>query len=238
MQQCIYWSFLSSKYFGRIRPSSGALDVKLQHTIFCSWWWAYAPETYRAKETSINYIVASSWHFTLFYHRFFFSVTENHDACPINGEDEEWKDVILTYFREFPLLLHLFFYLSYAFDENFNDTIVNTLFKNIFILGMRSDSFPGYGSCQRACCTAPGGRCVNREHWRNENWQGVPECSEKNRSQWPFVHKNHIPTALVSKSGLDGEKPGISHGREPLIWTLQLLEINLSLCSKCIYCIL
>jgi len=27
---------------------------------------AYAPETCRAKETSINYIVASSWHFTLF----------------------------------------------------------------------------------------------------------------------------------------------------------------------------
>ena len=29
MQQCIYWSFLSSTYFGRIRPSSGALDVKV-----------------------------------------------------------------------------------------------------------------------------------------------------------------------------------------------------------------
>jgi len=27
---------------------------------------AYAPETCRAKETSVNYIVASSWHFTLF----------------------------------------------------------------------------------------------------------------------------------------------------------------------------
>ena len=27
---------------------------------------AYVPETCRAKETSINYIVASSWHFTLF----------------------------------------------------------------------------------------------------------------------------------------------------------------------------
>jgi len=28
--------------------------------------WAYAPKTCRAKETPINYIVASSWHFTLF----------------------------------------------------------------------------------------------------------------------------------------------------------------------------
>jgi len=28
MQQCIYWSFLSSTCFGRIRPSSVALDVK------------------------------------------------------------------------------------------------------------------------------------------------------------------------------------------------------------------
>jgi len=101
----IYWSYLSSTCFGRIRPSSEALDVKLKHIVFCiqfvdgwwcrvygldgavwlsriyklsaenhmlqlniycSWWWAYAPETCRAKETSINYIVASSWHFTLF----------------------------------------------------------------------------------------------------------------------------------------------------------------------------
>ena len=29
MQQCIYWSFLSSTCFGRISPSSGALDVKV-----------------------------------------------------------------------------------------------------------------------------------------------------------------------------------------------------------------
>jgi len=27
---------------------------------------AYAPETCRSKETSVNYIVESSWHFTLF----------------------------------------------------------------------------------------------------------------------------------------------------------------------------
>ena len=33
----------------------------------CSWWWAYAPETCRAKETSINYTVPSSWHFALFH---------------------------------------------------------------------------------------------------------------------------------------------------------------------------
>ena len=29
MQPFIYWSFLSSTWFGRIRPSSGALDVKV-----------------------------------------------------------------------------------------------------------------------------------------------------------------------------------------------------------------
>jgi len=40
----------------------------------------------------------------------------------------------------------LLFYLSYALDENFNDTVVNNLFKNIFILGVGSKSFPPYGS--------------------------------------------------------------------------------------------
>ena len=40
------------------------------------------------------------------------------------------------------VLLYVFFYLSYALDDNFNGTIVNTLFKNIFILGVGSDSFP------------------------------------------------------------------------------------------------
>jgi len=126
----IYWSFFSSTCFGYIRPSSGALDVELQHMVFCtefldgwwsweplrrscvrcgwcrtsrtaqtkpdtrptqrlsrpppiqklgaqnhmlqlniscSWWWAYVPETCRTKETLINYIVASSWQFTLFH---------------------------------------------------------------------------------------------------------------------------------------------------------------------------
>ena len=97
----IYWSFLSSTCFGRICRLSGAIDVKLQHMVFCtgfwkgdglesrcvgrvygadgalrhmlqlniycSWWSAYAPETCRAKKTSINYIVASSWHFALFH---------------------------------------------------------------------------------------------------------------------------------------------------------------------------
>jgi len=78
------------------------------------------------------------------YHRFVFSVTEDHAsiACPINGEDEQWKDAILMYFREFLLLLYLFLYLGYALDENFNDTLVNTLFTNISILGVGSDSFP------------------------------------------------------------------------------------------------
>ena len=35
----IYWSFFSSTCFGRIRPTSGALDVKLQHMVspFCRW---------------------------------------------------------------------------------------------------------------------------------------------------------------------------------------------------------
>jgi len=32
----IYWSFFSSTCFGRIRPSSGALEVKLQHMVFCT----------------------------------------------------------------------------------------------------------------------------------------------------------------------------------------------------------
>ena len=117
MQQCIYWSFLSSTCFGRIRPLSWALDVKvaaygflhrvfgwvvvlrtavwvvctvrmlpcarqhahrtqhrptqrlsrpttiqklgaenhwLQLNVWRSWWWAYVPETCRAKETSIK----------------------------------------------------------------------------------------------------------------------------------------------------------------------------------------
>jgi len=43
----IYWSFFSSKCFGRIRPSSGALDVKLQHMVFCTrfvdGWWSWEP---------------------------------------------------------------------------------------------------------------------------------------------------------------------------------------------------
>jgi len=43
----IYWSFLSSTCFGRISPSSGALDVKLQHMVFCTQfvdgWWSWYP---------------------------------------------------------------------------------------------------------------------------------------------------------------------------------------------------
>jgi len=36
VQQCNLLKFLSSTCFGRIRPSSGALDVKLQHMVFCT----------------------------------------------------------------------------------------------------------------------------------------------------------------------------------------------------------
>jgi hypothetical protein len=43
----IYWCILSSTCFGRIRPSSGALDVKLQHMVFCTEfvgeWWSWEP---------------------------------------------------------------------------------------------------------------------------------------------------------------------------------------------------
>ena len=42
-----YWCILSSTCFGYIRPSSGALDVKLQHLIFCTefldGWWSWEP---------------------------------------------------------------------------------------------------------------------------------------------------------------------------------------------------
>jgi len=52
-------------------PRSGSQDHhqsknSVQETISYSWWWAYVPETCRAKDTSINYLVASRWHFTLF----------------------------------------------------------------------------------------------------------------------------------------------------------------------------
>ena len=84
--------YFSSTCFGRIRPSSGALDVELQHThpvcgwvvvlraaawVVCTVWMvpcdsqgqngACAPEPCRAENTSINYLVASSWHFRLFH---------------------------------------------------------------------------------------------------------------------------------------------------------------------------
>ena len=42
-----YWCILSSKCLGRIRPSSGALDVELQHMVFCTefldGWWSWEP---------------------------------------------------------------------------------------------------------------------------------------------------------------------------------------------------
>ena len=34
-----YWCILSSTCFGYIRPSSGALDVELQHMVFCTGFW-------------------------------------------------------------------------------------------------------------------------------------------------------------------------------------------------------
>ena len=48
MQQCDeYSSFLSSTCFGRIRPSSRALEVKLQHMVLCTQsvdrWWSWEP---------------------------------------------------------------------------------------------------------------------------------------------------------------------------------------------------
>jgi len=80
----IYWSFCSSTCFRYIRPSSGALDVKLQrmvfYTEFLDGWWSWEPlrrscarcgwcraRHLPAKKTSINCTVASNWYFTLFH---------------------------------------------------------------------------------------------------------------------------------------------------------------------------
>ena len=42
-----YWCILSSTFFGYIRPSSRALDVELQHMVFCTefldGWWSWEP---------------------------------------------------------------------------------------------------------------------------------------------------------------------------------------------------
>jgi hypothetical protein len=42
-----YWCNLNSTCFGYIRPSSGALDVELQHVVFCTelldGWWFWEP---------------------------------------------------------------------------------------------------------------------------------------------------------------------------------------------------
>ena len=42
-----YWCVLSSTCFGYIRPLSGALDVELQHMVFCTefldGWWSWEP---------------------------------------------------------------------------------------------------------------------------------------------------------------------------------------------------
>ena len=42
-----YWCILSSTCFGRIRPSSRALDFELQHMVFCTkfvdGWWSWEP---------------------------------------------------------------------------------------------------------------------------------------------------------------------------------------------------
>jgi len=47
-RRSFYWCILSSTCFGYIRPSSGALDVELQHMVFCTefldgWWWSWEP---------------------------------------------------------------------------------------------------------------------------------------------------------------------------------------------------
>ena len=47
----------------------GAENHTLQLNVWCSWWWAYVPETCRAKNTLRNYLVASSWHFKLFHEK-------------------------------------------------------------------------------------------------------------------------------------------------------------------------
>ena len=43
----LYWCILSSTCFGYISPSSGALDVELQHMVFCTefldGWWSWEP---------------------------------------------------------------------------------------------------------------------------------------------------------------------------------------------------
>jgi len=45
--RCFYWCILSSTCVRYIRPSSGALDVELQHVVFCAefldGWWSWEP---------------------------------------------------------------------------------------------------------------------------------------------------------------------------------------------------
>jgi hypothetical protein len=41
---------LDSRCVGRVCDADGAVLLNIQ----CSWWWAYVPETYRAKNTSIK----------------------------------------------------------------------------------------------------------------------------------------------------------------------------------------
>jgi len=56
----IYWRFLSSTCFGHIRPSSGALDVKLQHTVFRTefldgwWYWELLHGTIQTVHTTYH----------------------------------------------------------------------------------------------------------------------------------------------------------------------------------------
>jgi len=64
MLSCIIWFSAPSFWMG------GSLESRCVGCVYSAdgaWWWAYVHETCGAKNTSINYLVASSWHFTLFH---------------------------------------------------------------------------------------------------------------------------------------------------------------------------
>jgi len=69
-----YWCILSSTCFGYIRPSSGALDVELQHMVFCTefleGWWSWEPLLISCVRCGWCRTAPSApytrWHFTLF----------------------------------------------------------------------------------------------------------------------------------------------------------------------------
>jgi hypothetical protein len=74
MQQGNFIDVFSARHVsGTQRPSSGALDIELQHMVFCTSIsdapddGCMYPETCRARNTSIKLPFASSWHFKLFH---------------------------------------------------------------------------------------------------------------------------------------------------------------------------